>query len=164
MFHKILAAIDGSEISHDVFKTALAIAKADHAVLVLLHVLSFEEQNSPSIPMPSSQEYFQASDSGTLDIYREQWQTYEEKGLDLLKSLSERANAAGVTTGFYQLFGSPGRKICEFAQSSGSDLIVIGHRGLSGLSELFLGSVSSYVLHRAPCSVLIEKQHPLASH
>lgn len=164
MFHKILAAIDGSEISHDVFKTALAIAKADNAVLVLLHVLSFEEQNSPSIPMPSSQEYFQASDSGTLDIYREQWQTYEEKGLDLLKSLAERANAAGVTTGFYQLFGSPGRKICEFAQSSGSDLIVMGHRGLSGLSELFLGSVSSYVLHRAPCSVLIEKQHPLAAH
>ena len=31
MFKKILAAIDGSEMSHDVFKTALDIAKADKA-------------------------------------------------------------------------------------------------------------------------------------
>jgi len=33
-------------------------------------------------------------------------------------------------------------------------LVVVGRRGHSGLSELFLGSVSNYVLHRAPCSVL----------
>lgn len=158
MFHKIVAAIDGSEHSHAVFKTALDIAKADNAVLVLLHVLSFEEHHSPSLSMPNTQEYFQAADSGSLEIYREQWQTYEQKGLDLLKSLTQRAIATGVRTEFYQIFGSPGLKICEFAQSSGIDLIVIGHRGLSGLSELFLGSVSSYVLHRAPCSVLVEKQ------
>ena len=39
MFKKILAAIDGSEISHDVFKTALDIAKADKANLLLLIVM-----------------------------------------------------------------------------------------------------------------------------
>jgi nucleotide-binding universal stress UspA family protein len=33
MFHKILAAIDGSDTSHDVFKTALDIAKADRAIM-----------------------------------------------------------------------------------------------------------------------------------
>jgi nucleotide-binding universal stress UspA family protein len=48
MFKKILTAIDGSEMSHDVFKTALDIAKADKANLLLLHVLSFEEQNTLS--------------------------------------------------------------------------------------------------------------------
>ena len=63
MFKKILAAIDGSKMSHDVFKTALDIAKADKANLLLLHVLSFEEQNSLSIPMPIGLEYFQAADS-----------------------------------------------------------------------------------------------------
>ncbi len=58
MFKKILAAIDGSEMSHDVFKTALDIAKADKANLLILHVLSFEEQNSRSIPLPTGLEYF----------------------------------------------------------------------------------------------------------
>ena len=62
MFHKILAAIDRSEMSHDVFKTALDIAKADRAVLVLLHLLSFDEQGNPSMLLPTGLEYFQAAD------------------------------------------------------------------------------------------------------
>jgi nucleotide-binding universal stress UspA family protein len=157
MFHKILAAIDQSEINHDVFKTALDIAKADHAVLVLLHVLSFDEQSSPSMPMPTGLEYFQAADSNTLEVYRERWQTYEGKSLDLLKSLAERATAEGVTTEFHQVADSPGRRICEFAESAGIDLIVMGRRGISGVNEFLMGSVSNYVLHRSPCSVLIYK-------
>ncbi len=31
----------------------------------------------------------------------------------------------------------------------------MGSRGLKGLKEMFLGSVSNYVTHHAPCSVLI---------
>ena len=34
-------------------------------------------------------------------------------------------------------------------------MIVVGSRGLKGLKEMFLGSVSNYVTHHAPCSVLI---------
>jgi nucleotide-binding universal stress UspA family protein len=158
MFHKILVAIDGSQSSHDVFKTALDLAKADNTSLVLLHVLSFEEQNSISIPMPTGLEYFQAVDSDTIALYRERWQTYEQKSLNLLKSLADRATTEGVKkTEIHQISGGPGRKICEFAQSEDIDLIVMGHRGISALNELFLGSVSNYVLHHAPCSVLTEK-------
>ena len=157
MFHKILVAIDGSETSHDVFKTALDIAKADNASLSLLHIVSFEEQNNLPIPMPTGLEYFQAADSDLLKIYREQWQNYKTKSLDLLKSLADRSANAGVITEFHQVAGGPGRKICEFAQSSNVDLIVMGHRGISGLNELLVGSVSNYVLHHAPCSVLMDK-------
>jgi nucleotide-binding universal stress UspA family protein len=157
MFHKILVAIDGSDSSHDVFKTALDIAKADKANLLILHVLSFEEQNNLSISMPTGLEYFQTTDSDRLKIYLDKWQTYEQQSLDLLKSLADRATAAGVITEFHQIPGSPGRKICEFAQSADVDLIVMGHRGISGLNELLVGSVSNYVLHHAPCSVLMDK-------
>ncbi|NEO65320.1 MAG: universal stress protein, partial [Moorea sp. SIO4G2] len=34
-------------------------------------------------------------------------------------------------------------------------LIVLGRRGLGGLKEMVLGSVSNYVVHHAPCSVLV---------
>jgi nucleotide-binding universal stress UspA family protein len=157
MFHKVLAAIDRSEMSHDVFKTALDIAKADKAVLVLLHVLSFDEQGNPSMPTPIGWEYFQAADANTLAGYRDRWQTYEQQSLEILKSLAERATAEGVTTEFHQVADSPGRKICEFAESEGIDLIVMGRRGLSGVNEFLMGSVSNYVLHRSSCSVLIYK-------
>ena len=109
MFHKILVAIDGSDSSHDVFKTALDIAKADQANLVLLHVLSFEEQNNLTLPMPIGMDYMPVADSETVRIYQERWQTYEQQNLDLLKSLAERATAAGVTTEFRQIAGGPGR-------------------------------------------------------
>jgi nucleotide-binding universal stress UspA family protein len=157
MFKKILVAIDGSEMSHDVFKTALDIAKADNASLSLLHVISFEEQSNLPIPMPTGLEYFQAADNDLLKTYREQWQNYKTQSLDLLKSLADRAITKGINAEFHQIPGGPGRKICEFAQSSNIDLIVMGHRGISGLNELLVGSVSNYVLHHAPCSVLMDK-------
>jgi nucleotide-binding universal stress UspA family protein len=166
MFHKILVAIDGSDASHDVFKTALDLAKVDSAQrtlreranLLILHVLSFEEQNSVSIPMSTGLEYFQAADSQTLEIDRERWQTYEQQSLNLLKSLVDRATAAGAIAKFHQISGGPGRKICEFAESEEIDLIVMGRRCLSGVNEFLVGSVSNYVLHHAPCSVLIDKK------
>jgi nucleotide-binding universal stress UspA family protein len=55
--------------------------------------------------------------------------------------------------------GEPGRWIRDMANNWGADLVVLGRRGLKGLAEVFLGSVSSYVIHRVNCSVLIV-QHP----
>ena len=46
-------------------------------------------------------------------------------------------------------------EIVEFAMNLGVDLIVAGTRGRSPAKELYLGSVSSALTHRAPCSVLI---------
>jgi nucleotide-binding universal stress UspA family protein len=51
------------------------------------------------------------------------------------------------------LAGHPGRIICE--EAADFDMIVIGSRGRSPLSELLLGSVGSYVVHNAPCAVLV---------
>ncbi|RMG10302.1 MAG: universal stress protein, partial [Cyanobacteria bacterium J055] len=33
-------------------------------------------------------------------------------------------------------------------------LIIVGRRGRQGIEEAVLGSVSNYVVHHAPCSVL----------
>ncbi|MDX1935219.1 MAG: universal stress protein [Capsulimonadales bacterium] len=48
-----------------------------------------------------------------------------------------------------------GEALTELAREDGTDLIVIGSRGRSGWEEILLGSVSNYVLHHAPCSVLV---------
>ena len=49
MFPKILIAMDSSAISKQVFDEALALAKTTDACLMLLHVLSAEEEGSPNI-------------------------------------------------------------------------------------------------------------------
>jgi nucleotide-binding universal stress UspA family protein len=50
--------------------------------------------------------------------------------------------------------GDPGQTICKVAETWGADLILMGRNRKSGISEMFLGSTSNYVLHHAPCSVL----------
>ncbi len=155
MFHKILVAMDRSEIGKHVFDQALSLAKATRATLMLLYVLSHDEQGTPKTPLLYSLDYHTTMSGETLEIYQEQWKTFEERGLELLRSRANEAIAAGVNVEFTQSAGSPGRNICDLARTWKSDLIVMGRRGHSGFNELILGSVSNYVLHHAPCSVLV---------
>lgn len=157
MFQNILVAMDTSAISKQVFDAALSLAKANNANLMLLHVLSEEEVGTPS-PLISSLEYYPSLHEKNLELYREQREAAVKQGLELLRSRVDRAIAAGVSAQINQISGSPGRIICELARSWGADVIVTGRRGRSGLSELFLGSVSNYVMHHAPCSVLTVQQ------
>ena len=46
MFNRILVAVDRSEMSIKVFEQALSLAKITSANLMLLHVLSQEEEGS----------------------------------------------------------------------------------------------------------------------
>ncbi|KYC41048.1 universal stress protein [Scytonema hofmannii PCC 7110] len=164
MFHKILVALDTSTSGKSVFEEALALAKALGANLTLLHVLSQQEEGSPDISLLSSPEYYVGLGMSTeiLKYSAAQWEEFVNRGLEMLRSLADKATAAGVSCELTQKLGSPGRTICEFASHGGFDLIVIGRRGRSGLSELFLGSVSNYVLHHASCSVLTVR-HPVTA-
>jgi nucleotide-binding universal stress UspA family protein len=58
--------------------------------------------------------------------------------------------------------GSPADQIIEAAQEWNANLIVVGHRGLSGIASLFMGSVAHKVATYAPCSVLVVKRKPSA--
>ncbi|RAM51900.1 MAG: universal stress protein [Hapalosiphonaceae cyanobacterium JJU2] len=145
MLHKILVPIASSDtVGKCLFQEALDLAKVTGANLRLLHVLSLDDKDTPGILLlmntPESKKH---------------WEKFEKPGLDLLKSFTNQAIAAGVPTEYSQSLGSPSRIICETAKTWEADLIIMGRRGISGLSELILGSVSNYVTHHAPCSILI---------
>jgi nucleotide-binding universal stress UspA family protein len=53
--------------------------------------------------------------------------------------------------------GRPADEIVETAKEGNFDLIVMGSRGLGGIKEFFLGSVSDRVADEAECPVLIVK-------
>ncbi|HAZ44523.1 MAG TPA: universal stress protein [Cyanobacteria bacterium UBA11369] len=158
MFQKILVAMD-SDSSQQVFDSALTLGKAMNSQLMLLHVLTPVEESSPRIAGAfSGLEFYpdiapEVSEE-MLMSYRKQWDQFETQCLEMLRSHTAQANTAGVTAEFTQNVGNPGKTICAIARTWGADLIILGRRGLSGLSELLLGSVSNYVLHHAPCSVL----------
>ena len=157
MFNKILVAIDGSTMSRKVFEAGMSLAQNTRASLMLLHVLSTEEKNYPTQFRSSGRESAPIDDS-LLNVERQQWQKSAQQGLTLLQSLTEEATKAGVKTEFKPTWGYPGRNICEEAQTGAAELILVGSRGLTGLKEMWLGSISNYVTHHAPCSVWIIHQ------
>ena len=161
MYDKILVAIDRSEISKAVFMKALSLAKADGAALILLHVLSVEESTSPLMS-----DYISRTKDRCIhvppkimqqakEVYQQEWTDFEQKGLEMLRLYAKKAISAGVKTEFTQITGHPSSTICDFARSCHADLIAIGRHGRSGLKEMLLGSVSNYVVHHAPCSILL---------
>jgi nucleotide-binding universal stress UspA family protein len=160
MTHKILAAIDTSPLSRWVFNSASSIAKQSNGQLGLLHVLT--QKQFEDIPLPKLnmlEEYPTKSDSAfKCHIGRLEPQHLDgthNPELNLLKSYTREATAHGISAEFFQCIGEPATVICDFAKLWEADLIVIGHRGRSGLVEMVLGSVSNHVAHHALCSVYI---------
>jgi nucleotide-binding universal stress UspA family protein len=153
MFHKIVVALDYSEYSDSILGEAISLAKMMGAQLKLLHVLSLEDRTGYQFSAYPEVSYF-AINAGQFERYHEEWTEFKNWSLQLLEADLEAAKAAGVSTELSQLFGNPGKSICECAKSWDADLILMGRHGRTGISELFLGSVSNYVLHHAHCAVL----------
>jgi nucleotide-binding universal stress UspA family protein len=159
MFQKILVALqDDSASSRHVFDEAVSLAKATNACLLLLHVLSPVDESYPTPLYPSMNGIYPTLYVEAIDNYSQKWKTYEQQGLQFLRSLADQAATAGVSVEFSQSIGDPGRSICTLARTWEADLIMMGRRGLSGISEFLLGSVSNYVVHHASCSVLTVQQ------
>jgi nucleotide-binding universal stress UspA family protein len=167
MFQSILVALDSTPIAQAVFTKVVALAQAMNARLMVLHVLSIEDEGSPGWPLGmvedkdqpgTSQEtplFISVYDEINWEAHRRQWQQFEKESLEKFRPYSEQAIAMGIETEFTQIPGNPGQTIEKMARTWKADLIVMGSRGRTGLRELVLGSVSNYVMHHAPCSVLI---------
>jgi nucleotide-binding universal stress UspA family protein len=158
MFDKILVAInDDTESSHIIFDRALMLAKANSSALMLIHVLTTVDNSY----YPGST-YHPSTDS-TLSSYSKELKKREQVGIEKLRFLAWKANAAGVLTEFTQNIGDPGKSICEVAKSWNANLIIIGKGSLNGLNELILDSTSNYVMYHAPCDVLTIQDSALIS-
>jgi nucleotide-binding universal stress UspA family protein len=158
MFHKILVALDNTDIGRHVFDEALYTAKTTGAEMMLLHVVSPFDERYPYPAYIYPYPIVPSVRNEAVKEYLGEWEGLKQEGIEFLTLLCNQAIASDVTTEFAQYLGDPGRMICDVARDWEADLIVVGRHGRSGLKEFFLGSVSNYVLHHAPCSVLTVQQ------
>ena len=86
-----------------------------------------------------------------------QWMVTAREDVDAkLREAKELAEGAGVKEiNVHPREGDPADAILDVAEEHGSDLIVVGNKGMSGAKRFLLGSVPNKVSHHAPCSVLI---------
>jgi nucleotide-binding universal stress UspA family protein len=155
-FKKILVAIDRSFQASCVFARALSQAKPKTSSLMIVHTIRLETNLQP----PHSLDLRNQAD--VTDMYttlrRLQQKRIEQeiqKARNWLQFYYDQAIAQGVSVEIDCRVGEPETWICDLAFNQKADLIVLGRRGYKGLKESALGSVSNYVVHHAPCSVLV---------
>jgi nucleotide-binding universal stress UspA family protein len=158
MLHKIVVATTSLEPSHLIFDHALMLAKATDAHLGILYVTDPDETDETSYmdSLNSLKPYMSGDESDPI-CYAGHLESLEP---DVFGKLVVKATAEGVSTNCVHCFGDPERAISDFASAWNADLIVIGRRGVSSVAEFFLGSISNYTLHHAPCSVYVVQESP----
>jgi nucleotide-binding universal stress UspA family protein len=154
MFAKILVAVDNKDGCTRIFDRAIGIAKADNAKVLLVSTMSMDFDLYVNPPMYLGGESISLSEA-VMKVYTEEQSQHQSEGLQFLQTMANRAIDYGVAVETIYRMGEPGKIICELANEHHVDLIVVGRRGHNGLNELIMGSVSNYVVHHAPCSVLV---------
>lgn len=129
---RILCGVDGSEASTRTAALAGSIAATSGAELHLLHV----------VPV------FRGRDAEwTLDE--------DEPSPPELEASVAAATAQRVVPIRNMAMGRPEHALVRAVEREHADLLVVGHRGVKGVSRVVLGSVSEHCAKHAPCSVLV---------
>ena len=137
---KILVPLDGSKNSIRGLDMAIHIARQSHGTITALTVNAV-----PGL--------YAIHPMGFLDF------TSMKEVKKFLNEAKVRAAKKGIQLIAKTLDGDPGYDIARFVNNkrNGIDLVVIGARGRGAAKEIFLGSVSNYVLHKSKKPVLIVK-------
>jgi nucleotide-binding universal stress UspA family protein len=81
-----------------------------------------------------------------------------EQGLDPVR---QRVSDAGLTTETAVVPGRPPQVLVEEARHSRATLVAVGSRGLGPIASTLVGSVSSEVVDKAPCPVLVARSRSI---
>ena len=137
---KILVPLDGSKNSLRGLDMAIHLARQSQGTIIALAV-----KTVPGI--------YAIHPLGFLDF------NSMKEVKKLLADAKLRAAKKGIMLTGKAIAGDPGYDIARFANNAKNkiDLVVVGARGRGSAKEIFLGSVSNYVLHKSKKPVLVVK-------
>jgi nucleotide-binding universal stress UspA family protein len=142
VFSSIVVGIDGSDTAREAMRQATALARAVGARIEL--VSAYE---------PVTDARLRESIAVPEDLH---WIINPREDVEAtLESAAVEIRSAGVDVEVFARQGDPADAILDVAEERGSDLIVVGNKGMTGAKRFLLGSVPNKVSHHAPCSVLI---------
>jgi nucleotide-binding universal stress UspA family protein len=152
LIEKLLVALDGSKSANNALDFALDLAEKYSANVILLTVVDAAPVPLTVYAPPGTQPVAPVF----VDSYLEELKKRHEKMLaEALKRSKKSKPSLKISKKLVE--GRPPDKIVETAKEGEFDLVVMGSRGLGGIKEFFLGSVSDRVADEAPCPVLIVK-------
>jgi nucleotide-binding universal stress UspA family protein len=139
----ILFATDGSPSAEEAQQKAIELARLLGAPLRVVAV------THPALPAVGYASY------GYSNIVAELTEAEHKRVSELLGSIARTAEAEGVSCTTVIADGLVVEEICQEASDIGAQLIVVGSHGWGAARRLFSGSVSTGLVHSAPCPVLV---------
>ena len=146
----ILFATDGSPSAEEAQKEAFELAQRLDAPLVVVSVVHV------SLPAIGYSGY------GYSNIVAELTEAEHHRVTALLASVAEAAEAEGVHCSTVAVDGFAVEEICRKASEFDAQLIVVGSHGWGAARRFLSGSVSTGLVHAAPCPVLVVRPHERA--
>ncbi|WP_080875408.1 universal stress protein [Oceanobacillus timonensis] len=144
MSFNILVAYDGSDLSKKAVEEAKNQTKlAEDAVI---HVATVISNGGPTMNAALARSFMNDLADEARPPIEKVREEMKQEGID---------SKAEILMDY--TFRNPGAQLIDYAKEKDIDLIVLGSRGLGGVGRFILGSVSSQVVHQAPCKVLIVK-------
>jgi universal stress protein A len=140
---KILVPIDFSDCAKKALQYAIPFAQQHEAALTLLYVV------------PTN---FAAGEYGAIDYASLEAQMRTDGDKQLATLIAEEVRSK-VTANALIRSGSPAVEIIEVARKLPADLIIISTHGRTGFKHVLLGSIAEDVIRRAPCPVLVVREH-----
>lgn len=132
MFKRVLFPIDPSQESHQALEVVVNVTQTYRSRLILLSVV--EESES-------------VSSQGIKNS--------AEKLAEFLSWAQEMFAERGIEAEIIEREGKPAFVICDVADESDADIIIMGCRGIGLTEEGLAESVTSRVINLSPCPVLI---------
>ena len=150
---KILLATDGSE---DAVFAAQTVVDVAHKTNSKLHVVCV----SPPLYYAAGYNAVPYAGEEALQIEQEE---LDRKAQTLLNAQVEQIELAGGTvTQAHLRIGKPDAEIVALSEEIDAGLIVMGSRGVSGLSRALLGRVADSVVRHARCPVWVMRKQDRA--
>jgi nucleotide-binding universal stress UspA family protein len=140
MLEKILIPLDGSSVAECVLPHAITLAHAFNAHVTLLRVLE-QDKFSSQLRDPLSW-YFDKVESETY--LREQCHYLQQCGVPVDHELLE---------------GLPATRIIDYADTHGTNLIMLSSHGKTGLSNWSISSIAQKIIWRANTSVMLVRAY-----
>jgi nucleotide-binding universal stress UspA family protein len=138
---KIMIAVDNSTCSEKAARIGYEVAKTFQAEVALVNIIE---------PIPANIN----PDLTLAPVFMETYDNSEENSHVLLKEI-ENKYGSGITTTYLSVVDSAAHGIIQQSDAWGSDLIVIGTYGRTGLYHFLMGSVAEHVARKSACPVLI---------
>lgn len=148
---KVLVGVDGSKNSELALDFALDFAEKFGASLAILNVAE-----SVVIGAAPPETVMYPTGGSSAAVVAKDLMAIQDEIINMNVAHAREVNP-GVKVSALTKEGDAAFEIVDTAKEEGFDVIVVGHTGLSGMTERFLGSVSEKVAHSAPCTVIIVK-------